>query len=332
MHFIRMDHTDPHWNLAAEEYYLLHGTGDLFLLWRNAPSVIIGRNQNAYSEVDTAYAAKCGIPVVRRLSGGGAVFHDFGNVNFSFLTDASEGGGIDFSRFTKPIIRALSELGVEAVLDGRNDLLAEGRKISGNAQGTICRPDGTRRLLHHGTLLFSADLSSLSAVLRGDPDKLSSKGIDSVKSRVVNILDLPGYRGPHTVEAFMTALEAAMDSTFRTPTAEEELGIDKIAAEKYKTWEWNFGLSGDFSARRSRRFPFGKVELGFRTAHGVLEEVRITGDYFGFSEVSVLENALLGAPMTEAGILAHLTDEMVEAAIHGMKKEDLAALLLGLDG
>jgi len=332
MRFIRTDRTDPHWNLAAEEYYLLSGEGDLFLLWRNGPSVIIGRNQNAYGEVDTAYTARCGIPVVRRLSGGGAVFHDLGNVNFSFLTDAREDGGIDFSRFTAPIVKTLSAMGVEAVLDGRNDLLASGKKISGNAQGTLTRPDGKRRLLHHGTLLFSADLQSLAAALRGDPDKLSSKGIDSVKSRVVNIRDLEGYCGPQRVEDFMAALADAMDGEPQLPTEAELAAIDTLAREKYDTWEWNFGHSGDFSAHRSRRYPFGKVELGFRTAHGKLEEVRITGDYFGFTDVSVLENALLGAPMTEEGILSRLTDVAVESAIHGMKKEELAALFLGLDG
>ena len=331
MRFIRTTCTDPHWNLAAEEYYLLHGEGDLFLLWRNGPSVIIGRNQNAYGEVDTAYATEHGIPVVRRLSGGGAVFHDLGNVNFSFLTDAVEGGNIDFSRFTEPIRKALSTMGIEAVLDGRNDLTVDGKKVSGNAQGTVSREDGTKRLLHHGTLLFSADLTSLSAVLRGDKDKLSSKGIDSVKSRVTNMRDLPGYTGPLAVEDFMTALGEASGHTPDVPTSEEEAAIAKLAREKYSSWDWNFGRSGDFSARRSRRFPFGKVEIAFRADHGKLEEVRITGDYFGFSDVSLLENALLGAAMTEEGILSHLTDSLVEGAVHGMKKEELAALLLGLE-
>ena len=331
MRFIVTGHMEPQWNLAAEEYYLLNGEGDFFLLWRNAPSVIIGRNQNAYSEVDTAYAAQREIPVVRRLSGGGAVFHDLGNVNFSFLTDAQTGGNIDFSRFTAPIIKALSTMGVEAVLDGRNDLMVDGKKISGNAQGTLGRLDGTRRLLHHGTLLFSVDMASLSAVLKGDPDKLSSKGVDSVKSRVINIRDIPSYCGPQTVEDFMEALGLSSELVAETPTAEDEAAIEKLAREKYATWEWNFGRSGDFSARRSRRFPYGKVEVEFRTAHGRLEDVRITGDYFGFYDISVLENALLGALMTKEDILSRLTDELVEGAVHGMKKEELAALLLGLD-
>ena len=331
MRFIVTGHMEPQWNLAAEEYYLLNGEGDFFLLWRNAASVIIGRNQNAYSEVDTAYAAQREIPVVRRLSGGGAVFHDLGNVNFSFLTDAQTGGNIDFSRFTAPIIKALSTMGVEAVLDGRNDLMVDGKKISGNAQGTLGRPDGTRRLLHHGTLLFSVDMASLSAVLKGDPDKLSSKGVDSVKSRVINIRDIPSYCGPQAVEDFMEALGLSSELVAETPTAEDEAAIEKLAREKYATWEWNFGRSGDFSARRSRRFPYGKVEVEFRTAHGRLEDVRITGDYFGFYDISVLENALLGALMTKEDILSRLTDELVEGAVHGMKKEELTALLLGLD-
>ena len=195
MLFICHGATDPYFNLAAEEYVLEKGEGAAFLLWRNGPSVIIGKNQNAFAQLRLPFVQANHIQVARRLTGGGAVFHDLGNINFTFITDASEHDQIDFARFTAPIIANLKQFGVAATLNGRNDLLAVGRKISGNAQCVYHTEDGRRRLLHHGTLLFSADLSRLSGALQVNREKMESKGIESVVSRVANIRELPGYGG-----------------------------------------------------------------------------------------------------------------------------------------
>ena len=179
----RTDVTDPYFNLAMEEYLIdTAGDEEIFILWRNEPSVIIGRNQNAFSELDVSFAREHDIKVVRRLTGGGAVFHDLGNINYTFISPDIDGGSLNFARFCEPIVRALRALGLDASLSGRNDILAEGRKVSGTAQ---CVRSG--HVMHHGTLLWDADFSAMAGVLRPDTEKLAAKGIKSVRSRVGNI-------------------------------------------------------------------------------------------------------------------------------------------------
>ena len=176
---------DPYFNLAAEQYLLeRRDTAPVFMIWRNSPAVIIGKNQNAYAELNEAFIRENDIKVVRRLTGGGAVFHD---VNYTFISPKQGANALDFARFCAPIIEALCDLGANAVLSGRNDIEIDGRKVSGNAQ-TVCGD----RILHHGTLLWSADLSKLAGALKVDPEKIASKGIKSVRSRVANIRDLIG--------------------------------------------------------------------------------------------------------------------------------------------
>ncbi|HML45867.1 MAG TPA: lipoate--protein ligase family protein, partial [Clostridia bacterium] len=179
---VQRESNDPAWNLALEQTLLETVQEDLFLLWQNGPSVIVGRNQNARAEVDESLVEALGLPVVRRMTGGGAVYHDLGNLNFSYIECRAGGHFGDFARYTKPVLEALRQLGIDAELGGRNDLLVDGRKISGNAQ---CLWRG--RMLHHGTLLFDADLTVLGRVLRPDPAKLAGKGVASVRSRVTNL-------------------------------------------------------------------------------------------------------------------------------------------------
>ena len=201
MLLISHDCTDPAWNLALDEYLLTHFTEEVLSLWRNGPSVIVGRNQNALEEIDQDFVRARGIAVVRRLTGGGAVFHDLGNVNYTLVQPYQEGDFNNYAKFTRPIVDFLAELGVRAELSGRNDLLVEGRKCSGNAQAVR-----GGRILHHGTLLFSADLSQLAGALRPREIKIQSKGVKSVSSRVTNLAGhLPE---PMRVEAFLDRLRA----------------------------------------------------------------------------------------------------------------------------
>ncbi|MBR4256441.1 MAG: lipoate--protein ligase family protein, partial [Clostridia bacterium] len=174
--------TDPYFNLASEQYLLDTEEDDVFMLWRNRPSVIIGRNQNAYAEINRGFVTDNDIAVVRRLTGGGAVFHDLGNINFTFITKKGGADALDFARFCQPVIDALRALGVPAELSGRNDMTADGRKFSGNAQ---CVYNG--RVMHHGTLLFDADMNSMAGALNVDPEKMKSKGVKSVRARVCNL-------------------------------------------------------------------------------------------------------------------------------------------------
>jgi lipoate-protein ligase A len=322
MRILLLASTDPYRNLAAEEYLLAHADDEVFMIWRNDSAVVIGRNQNAWAEVNVPYTEVSGIAVVRRLSGGGAVFHDLGNVNYSFIVPR-DAGGIDFARYTAPIRRALAALGADAVLDGRNDLTVGGAKISGSAQAVYRRPDGTERLLHHGTLLLGADLSRMSGALRVSPGKLRSKGVASVRSRVTNLRDVPGFP-PMAPEEFMEYLASSMytgPGAYRRPLSEEEAaGIGALREEKYATWEWNYGASAAHDAERSKRFPFGSVGIAYSAAHGRLTAVRIRGDFFGERGVDELEAALCGVPLqTDAvaaalGALAHPVGEYIAGA------------------
>lgn len=323
--------TDPYFNLASEEYLLENSSGDVFMLWQNGKSVIIGKNQNAWAEVNTDFAESAGIKVVRRLTGGGAVFHDPGNVNFTFITDADDATGIDFARFASPIIRALAKLGVTAALDGRNDIIADGCKISGNAQCVYRRADGTRRLMHHGTLLYDADMSSMAGVLRPHDDKLRSKGIKSVRSRVGNIRaigsleqDCSGF--VEHLSRFACEEYGANATGF---TEAETVGIAQLAREKYSTWEWNFGRSPEYGETKRERFPFGTVEVSYTLRDGRIAECSVKGDFFGTEDVSAVTSELIGVRLERGDVLAALASANVGAAISGAEPDMIASLICG---
>ena len=324
--------TDPYFNLAAEEYLLTTAGDDIFMLWRNDPSVIIGKNQNAWAEVNVDYVKENGIPVVRRLTGGGAVFHDLENVNFSFITKADDGSKLNFEKFARPIVGALSSFGIEASLDGRNDLVAEGAKISGNAECVIKNCRGEAVMLHHGTLLFNADISKLAAALRADPEKMRSKGIKSVSSRVKNIRALDSYCGPEKVTDFIAELFTSVfpGEVTRLSDAETE-GIEELRRTKYSLWEWNFGESPEFERSRSARFPFGTVNVMTVCRRGALEKVKICGDFFGTEDVGALEELLRGVRYDPVSVLEVLSanGELLSRCIEGAGPEQIAPLVCG---
>lgn len=319
---------DAYFNLASEEYLLEHSHDDIFMLWRNDRSVIVGKNQNTYSEVDTEYIRKSGIKVVRRLTGGGAVFHDPGNVNFTFITDADE-GGLDFGRFTAPVIAALRKMGVPAEADGRNDITANGCKISGNAQCVYNTADGRRRLMHHGTLLFSADMTGLARALRVSKDKLESKGIKSVRSRVCNISEIDGYCGPDSAEGFAAKLCELIAGEFGAPrefTDEEKCGIQKLCDEKYSLWSWNFGASPSHGFVCRKRFPYGTVEITLGADGGIINNIEINGDFFGERDTKELCEKLRGKALEYDALIPALDD--IGSYIKGCTPEDAAGLII----
>ncbi|MGE4440677.1 MAG: lipoate--protein ligase [Desulfomicrobium sp.] len=291
MRFIHNTHTDPAFNLATEEWLLRHADTDIFMLWRNAPAVIVGRNQNTASEIDTDFVRERGITVIRRLTGGGAVFHDLGNVNFSFIQIGKQSRQLDFHRFTVPIMEALRSMGVNCQFEGRNDLVIDGRKFSGNAQ--LIEKD---RVLHHGTLLFSAQMADLSGALRINPVKYVDKAVKSVAKRVTNISShLPA---PMDVETFIHRVMAHVsDGASDLPpglSVEEETAITGLVESKYGTWEWNFGSSPDYGFTRATRTQGGVVEIHLKVRHGRIEQARIFGDFFNARPVAELEKLLAG--------------------------------------
>lgn len=292
MQFLSLSSTDPAFNLALEECLLQWLPADhpgLFLLWQNAPSVIVGRHQVTLDEIDSDFVRRRGLPVVRRMTGGGAVYHDLGNLNFSFMENAHGRKTVDFARYLRPVCAALAELGVQASLTGRNDLEAGGRKISGSAQSLR-----QGRILHHGTLLVSLDFGELVQALHVDPDKIRSKGIASVRSRVANISEFwaPG--------SSMESLRAALLRHCADGEGELEPEVlraaEELAERKYRSWDWNYGASPAFSLQRRERFPWGLVDWRLDVRDGIVRDCRICGDFFAAADIAGLEERLRGVP------------------------------------
>ncbi len=319
MIIIRNNSVDPYFNLAAEQYLIDNCDEDVFMLWRNDRTVVIGNNQNAYAEVDREYADTHGITVSRRLTGGGAVFHDLGNVNFSFIIP-SDGKGIDFKRYTQPIIDSLNRMGLDAELSGRNDILIDGKKVSGNAQ---CVRNG--KVLHHGTLLYSADLSKVAGVLKVDPTKLQSKGIKSVRSRVANIKDF--MDGDMDVLEFMAAIEADFEGTRRDFTEAELCEINKLRDGKFATWDWIWGRSKSYTLVTKERYPYGSIEASVDADHGIIKEVKLTGDFFGVGDITELTDSLKGVRYDYNDVLMTLERYDIQRYIFGGSAEDISKLL-----
>lgn len=292
---------EPAYNLALEETLfdtLEEGADGLFLLWRNAPSIIVGRHQCTAEEINAAFVAERGIPVVRRNTGGGAVYHDPGNLNFSFIEHAHGASKVDFARYLSPVCAALRTLGVEAQISGRNDLEVQGRKISGSAQRLR-----HGKVLHHGTLLVSLNFEDMVQALHVDPEKYLSKGVASVRARVANIAEFCPRSD------LMDALRAALTESCATQTTELDPALcqraEELAAARYRTWEWNYGASPAFSYRKKERFPWGSVELCLDVQKGRICAARIHGDFFSAGDIGELEQRLVG--------LRHEHDSMAEA-------------------
>lgn len=310
--------TDPCFNLALEEYLLFHEEEPVFLLWQNEPSVIIGCNQNAYAEINLPFVTEHDIHVVRRLSGGGAVYHDLGNLNYTFLAPEEVSGTLNFARFAAPILTVLTSLGIPAELSGRNDLTVNGKKISGNAQ---CVKNG--KVLHHGTLLVSGDLTRLSEALRVDPEKMKSKGIASVRSRVTNLSEmLPTL----TVGKLRSLLEAHVTGTVCELSPDQTEQVESLARDKYRTWEWNFGRSRTFRKRVKERFPAGTVEIAYDADGGHITAVEFSGDYFTVNDPAAWQEGLVGCRLEVPSLHAYLASH--PCPILGVTNEDLIALML----
>ena len=320
--------TDPRINLAIEEYALrkMDIERDSFLLFYiNQPSIIIGRNQNTIEEINTDFVEQNGIIPVRRLSGGGAVYHDLGNLNYSFLTKDDGESFRNFKKFTQPVIDALAKMGVEAELSGRNDILAGGKKISGNAQYS------TRgRMFSHGTLMFDTEIDAVVSALKVSKEKIESKGIKSIRSRVTNIVDLMDK--PMTIEEFRLEILASIfggaeNIQYWELTEEDWENIYKLSEERYQQWDWNYGKSPKFNMKHSHRFPTGGVDVRLEVNKGMIEEVKIYGDFFGVGDMDEVERLLTGLPYSKQAIEEALEPIDVPKYFGGISKEDLVQLI-----
>ncbi len=290
---------NPYFNLALEEYVLTNFTEDIFMLWINNPAIIVGKNQNTLAEINVEYVKKHNIPVVRRLSGGGAVFHDPGNINFTFIMPNRSNSFTNFKKYTQPIIDVLKDLEIEAKLSGRNDLTIDGRKFSGNSQYIY-----KDRILHHGTLLFSANMSHLVNALRVTPDKIESKGIKSVASRVTNISE--HLKKDISIDSFKKTVMTHVMKTYGGRkyilNEKDKENVDRMVKEKYATWEWNYGHSPKYNFTRQARFVGGSIELNLNVKGGIIQDVKIYGDFFSKRNIQDIEKALIGIRHNERDI------------------------------
>ncbi|MCI0393453.1 MAG: lipoate--protein ligase [Chloroflexi bacterium] len=296
--------TDPRLNLAIEEHLLRNVQAEepILLFYVNEPAVIIGRNQNTLQEIDPDYITANDIHVVRRLSGGGAVYHDLGNLNFSFVTPGREHLH-NFARFTEPVVAVLRRLGVEAELQGKSDIFAGGKKISGNAQYATAG-----RMFSHGTLLFDTDLEHMLKALNPRQAHIESKAVQSVRNFVANIREL--LAEAMDIHQLKQALLAGVFGPGEIPTydlAETDWQeIRRLSAERYAQWEWNYGRSPRFNVQKSEAFPAGKIEARIDVAGGRVQGIKFYGNFSGRRDVAELEALLVGVPYDREALAAAL--------------------------
>ncbi len=316
-------HTDPYFNLAAEEYVLKNFTDNCFMLWRNGPSVIVGCHQNSLAEINVDFIRKNDIKVVRRLTGGGAVFHDLGNINFTFIENAKNDKLIDFQKYTQPIIAVLQLLDVDARFEGRNDLVIDGKKFSGNAEHVF-----RNRVLHHGTLLFASELTDLSGALNATPAKFTDKAIKSVRRRVTNIIS--HLKKPLDMEEFRDMVLRYMmdnypDCISYDYTDADIAAISKLRDEKYATWDWNFGKSPGYNMVNEIKTNGGQLEVHLDVQNGMINHIRIFGDFFNVKDTVELEQLLTGTPHNETSVhqklkQINLSDYLVNVTVDELVK------------
>ncbi len=318
MRYIDNNCTDPYFNLALEEYLLREKNGEYFVLWRDEPCIVVGKNQNTLSEINEEYIKKHDIKVVRRQSGGGAVFHDLGNLNFTFIVEDDGKKFNDFKTFVIPIIGVLNEF------SGRNDLLIDGKKFSGNAQ---CKYKN--RVMHHGTLLFSSDIVNLSDALISKPIKFSDKAVKSVSSRITNISE--HLQESFSVIDFKNKIfeyigREEKDKVITTLDNEEIEEIKNLVKTKYETWQWNFGQSPKYNFYNEKKLSAGTIELSIDVEKGIMKHIRIFGDFFGEGNIEDIEKALIGKKHNTEEIHRVIDNINIKNYFGNVSKQELLSL------
>lgn len=306
MKYIVNTSNDPAYNVALEAYAFqkLTDIDEIFILWINEPAIIIGRHQNTIQEINKEFIDKNGIHVVRRLSGGGAVYHDLNNLNYTIISNNTQEAAFDFQTFSKPVIDTLAKLGVKAEFTGRNDLEINGQKFAGNAQAYY-----KGRMMHHGCLLFDVDMSVLGQALKVSKDKIESKGIKSVRARVTNIVD--HLSDKITVQEFSDAILAQMKEEY--PEMDEYVLSDAELSEiqamrdnQFATWDWTYAKAPEYTIERGVRYPAGKITTYANVENSTIKSVKIFGDFFGVKPVDDIEKMLEGVRYDYKDVLAAL--------------------------
>lgn len=317
---------DPYLNHAIEEHLINSIDDDCFMLWQNAPCVLIGRNQNVYAEINMDYIRENNIKVVRRITGGGTVFNDNGNFNFTFIAKKSNSKFADFMTFTKPIVSALREMGVMAEFKGRNDLVIDDKKFSGNAQCIY-----KDKVLHHGTLLFSSDMHALTSALNVNNLKLECKNIKSSRNRVTNISE--HLKEPMTLDEFKNKiLEYVLNNVHNGKyyqLSKQDIEIaNEIATNKYRLTSWNFPQKIDFTITKEKKYNSGLLQLQTNVDKGIIKQIKFYGDFFGVKEIEKIEESLIDIRYNKDDIMNVLSTFDIDKYIKGITSKDILSLII----
>ena len=327
MIFIESKNFNPSFNLALEQFVFdeMPKNEHYFILWQNDNTIVVGLNQNTVEEINPEYVEDNDIQVVRRLSGGGAVYHDLGNLNFTFISDVENLELMNMKIFCDPIIKTLSKLGIQAKITGRNDITIDGKKFSGNSQYIK-----KGRIMHHGTILFDSNLQVISQALSFSKDKIESKGLKSKKSSVTNIRE--NLQKDITIDEFKEVLISNIfiesEVSKYELTANDIAKVNAIKEGRYDTWEWNYGASPKYNIMKTRRVEnCGKIEIYMNIEQGMIETIRIMGDFFGKHDISELENYLCGLQNEKNCISDKLKTINLENYICNLEADELVKML-----
>ena len=326
MRYLKNPSTNPYYNMAFDEYCLesLPIDEPVFFLWQNRPAVIVGFNQEVNTEVNLDYLKENGIDLVRRVTGGGAVYHDLENLNYT-IVGRSEDLERDYPEYASLLAKALQTLGVPATLSGRNDILVEGRKVSGFAK-RVCK----NRLMVHGTLMYNVDVDVLTHVLNPSTTKLQSKGIASVRSRVANLCEyLPEIPD---IQTFSQRLEEILSNNYTDTeyqlTETELAHIQQLTDKKFATWEWNYGRSPKATLTHSARLACGTVEIHLTLAENRIASCRFGGDFLGNLSATDLESALIDVVYNTESIRERLSSFTISDYFDKVTVEELIKLIM----
>ncbi|WP_461240012.1 lipoate--protein ligase [Paucilactobacillus sp. N302-9] len=334
MKYLTSDSTDIRYNLALETYLMEHAdlTEPILYFYINSPCIILGRYQNAYEEINQQYVDEHNIIITRRTSGGGAVFDDLGNVSFSFITKDDGDAVGNFARFTQPVLNAIHDMGAtDAQLSGRNDLQINGQKFSGNAMHSQ-----NGRLFAHGTLMYDVDLTQIEHALNVPKDKIASKGIKSVHSRVTNLK--PHFKPEYqqlTIEQFRDQLakeilglnDLSQASRYVIDQTTKD-GVQELLDTYYHNWDWIYGKSPAFSVQHRRHFEAGTVDYRLNVENGKISEIKIYGDFFGQGPITEVEQRLKGVKFERKAIEEVFSQLDVSYYFGKLSSDDLINLLI----
>ncbi len=328
MLYLEPNSNNPRFNTAFEEFAFrkIADRDDVFILWINEPCIVVGKNQNTVEEINQKYCEEKGIKIVRRISGGGAVYHDLNNLNYTIIANEESSANFDFKAMSMPVIETLAEMGIKAEFTGRNDLVIDDAKFCGNAQYIK-----KNRVMHHGCILFDVNLSVLADALKVSQDKIESKGKKSVRSRVTNIKEHLSDKSI-TTEDFKNLLKAYMNKHYNMTdyslTEEEIAEVKKIKASRNDTWEWVYGENPEFTIKRNRRLASGKVEALILVKDGIIENLKFYGDFFGVKDVAELAEKLNGVKYDKSSIKVVLEKEDITSYFMGISMDELLDILV----